>query len=129
MKHLKKINEFFHQDYFSEIVIGSNGFGGINNTTKQIIEKEYLIEYLMKNYPIPKEFENICFYKAQENHHEMGIYIDIVLKYNTYELDEIEIDDEDKYFRFWDFVTEIESVDLESDEMTEAMEKIYKNQK
>jgi hypothetical protein len=110
------------------LYIGSNGFAQVGQPDfymKNKAEMRVLMEYLKTNYPIPEEFSDMCYYKVKWFHHDFGNYSEIVLVYNDRLVEQWEENEQEKYDRFYNWFNEIESVDLESDTLTEEIESCY----
>ena len=115
-------------DTMDYLYIGSNGFAQVGQPDfyqKNKVEMRVLMKYLETNYPIPEEFSDIYQYKVKWFIHDFGSYSEIVLVYNDRLLQQWEDNEQEKYDRFWNWFNEIESVDLESDTLTEEIESCY----
>jgi hypothetical protein len=114
------------------LVIGSNGFGQVGDPEfleKNHFEMRILLQYLKDNYSIPDEFSFMCYYKVKWFNHDFGMYSEIVLIYDDYLLDQWNEDDPERFDRFWDWFNDVESADLESDSLTEAIKSKYREKK
>jgi hypothetical protein len=110
------------------LYIGSNGFAQIGQFDfyqKNKVEMAVLMDYLENNHPIPDEFSMMCRYKVKWFQHDFGDYSEIVLIYNDGLLDRWEENEPDKFNRFWNWFNDIESVNLESEALTEIIESRY----
>ena len=110
------------------LVIGSNGFAQVGTPEylqKNQIEMRVLLEHLINNFPIPDELSNMCFYKVKWFQHDFGSYSEIVLIYNDSILGDWEDEEPEIFDRFWDWFNSVESVDLESDELTQRIKNRY----
>ncbi len=110
------------------LVIGSNGFAQVGNREyliKNQIEMRILLEYLTNNFPIPDELSNMCIYKVKWFQHDFGSYSEIVLVYNDSILEEWEYEKPEIFDRFWDWFNTIESVNLESEQLTQSIKNRY----
>jgi len=119
--HLK----FTAMDY---LTIGSNGFAQVGRPDfleKNQVEMRVLLRYLVEKYPIPDEFAFMCHYKVKWFTHDFGRYSEIVLIYDDYILDQWDQENPDKFNRFWNWFNDIESVDLESDYLTNDIRAMY----
>lgn len=59
------------------LCIGSNGFAQVGKPDfflKNKVEMSVLMDFLNSNYPIPKEFAEMCYYKVKWFQHEFGTY-------------------------------------------------------
>jgi len=110
------------------LTIGSNGYAQVGQPDfyqKNKIEMRVLMEYLENHHTIPEEFSNMCCYKVKWFQHDFGDYSEIVLYYNDRQLEDWEESDPEKSVRFWNWFNDIESVDLESEALTELIESRY----
>ena len=110
------------------LYIGSNGFAQVGQPDfylKNEVEMSVSIHYLENNYPIPDEFSSMCHYKVKWFRHDFGDYTEIVLVYNDRILDWWEENDPDKFDRFWNWFNVVESVNLESETLTEKIKDLY----
>lgn len=110
------------------LCIGSNGFAQVGSPDffeKNEVEMKFLMEYLIGNHPIPEEFTTICWYKEKWFRHDFGDYSEIVLIYNDRILEDWEEYDPDKFNRFWDWFNEVESVNLESEIISQRIKDKY----
>lgn len=110
------------------LVIGSNGFAQVGSPDfleKNEIEMKYLLEFLQTNHSIPEEFTTMCWYKEKWFCHDFGNYSEIVLIYKDRLLEEWERLEPEKFDRFWNWFNDIESVDLESEIITQSIEAKY----
>ena len=110
------------------LVIGSNGFAQVGSPEfmgKNQIEMRVLLEHLINNFPIPDEFSRMCIYKVKWFQHDFGSYSEIVLVYNDSILGDWEDEKPEIFDRFWDWFNTVESVDLESKELTQRIKNRY----
>ncbi len=88
-----------------------------------------LLDYFRHNLPIPRMFKTLAYYSVKTFHHEFGDYQEIVLWYDREYLDsleESEIESDNEFFvLFWRWFRVIESVDLESDQLTNQIKEAY----
>jgi hypothetical protein len=112
------------------LTIGSNGFAQVGRQDfleKNKIEMRVLIQYIAKNYPVPDEFAFMCHYKVKWFTHDFGMYSEIVLIYDDSLLCQWEEKDPEKFDRFWDWFNDVESVNLETDALTEGIKSKYRD--
>ncbi|MDI9564894.1 MAG: hypothetical protein QM301_12055 [Bacteroidota bacterium] len=110
------------------LYVGSNGFAQVGQQDfhiKNRAEMAVLMNYLETYHPIPEEFYGMCCYKVKWFHHDFGDYSEIVLVYNDRLLAEWETSDPEKLNRFWTWYNLVETVDLESDALTDEIESLY----
>ena len=110
------------------LVIGSNGFAQVGTPEyleKNHVEMRALLEHLTNNFPIPDELSNMCFYKVKWFQHDFGSYSEIVLVYNNNVLEDWEDEEPERFDRFWDWFNSVESVNLESEELTQCIKERY----
>ena len=110
------------------LVIGSNGFAQVGSPEyleKNQVEMRVLLEHLTNNFPIPDELSNMCFYKVKWFQHDFGSYSEIVLVYNNSILEDCEDEEPDIFDRFWDWFNTVESVNLESEQLTQCIKDRY----
>jgi len=114
------------------LVVGSNGFAQVGDPdyfTKAKIELRILLEFLQANYPVPDEFALKAYYHIKAFNHDFGVYHEIVVIFDdqylsTLEDSELESDIE-LFEKFWNWFNTVESVDLESEELTGQIEQAY----
>ena len=114
------------------LVIGSNGFAQMGDSAfynKQKIEKRVLMDFFHSNFPIPQKFKTLVNYSAKTFHHDFGDYQEIVLWYQREyfdSLEESEVEtDQEMFDLFWSWFKVIESVDLETEELTDQIKAAY----
>src|SRR5680860_254109 len=110
------------------LCVGSNGFAQVGSPDffeKNEVEMKYLMEFLQVNHIIPEEFSTMCWYKEKWFSHDFGNYSEIVLIYKDRLLEEWEENEPEKFDRFWNWFNDIESVDLESETITQTIEAKY----
>ena len=110
------------------LVIGSNGFAQVGSPEyleKNQVEMRVLLEYLTTNYPILEDFAQMCFYKVKWFQHDFGSYSEIVLIYNNSILGDWEDEQTELFDRFWDWFNTVESVNLESEQLTQCIKDKY----
>jgi hypothetical protein len=87
------------------------------------------MELVEERYPIPKIGDIQMFYRWQSFPHEFGTYHELVLIYDRDELDSLEYSDDTEevelFNLFWNWFNEVESIDLETEEITEEIRKRY----
>jgi len=114
------------------LVVGSNGFAQVGDPdyfTKAKIELWFLLEFLQANYPVPDEFSSKAYYYIKAFNHDFGTYHEVVVIFDdlylsTLEESELESDNE-LFDKFWNWFNSVESVDLESDELTGQIRLFY----
>jgi len=114
------------------LVVGSNGFAQVGDPdyfTKAKIELRILLEFLQANYPVPDEFAPKVFYHIKAFNHDFGTYHEIVVIFDdqylsTLKDSELESDIE-LFEKFWNWFNSVESVDLESENLTEQIRQAY----
>ena len=114
------------------LVIGSNGFAQMGDSAfynKQKIEMRVLLDFFHSNFPIPQKFRTLAYYSAKTFHHDFGDYQEIVLWYNREYIDSLEESedeaDQEMFNLFWSWFNVIESVDLETEELTGQIKAAY----
>jgi hypothetical protein len=114
------------------INIGSNGFAQLGDPLyreKNAVEMKVLMDHLETWRPVPSCFQDMARFKVMGFEHDFGRYHEIVIRYNQRILQDWEdSDDEDKnelHDKFWDWANECEGVDLESEDLTLAIEREY----
>jgi len=114
------------------LVLGSNGFAQMGDSAfykKLKIEMRVLLDYFHSSFPIPQKFKTLAYYSAKTFHHDFGDYQEIVLWYDREYMDtleESEIESDTEVFEvFWSWCRVIESVDLESEELTDQIKGAY----
>jgi len=124
-----KINPQGSGNIFMDYInIGANGFAQVGDDEyyqKNIVEMKILLNYLETKFPVPEKFSSIAFYTQKSFMHDFGSYSEIVLVYNDNVVDALEcsVNEEEMklYDEFWEWVSSVESVDLESDELTQEI--------
>jgi hypothetical protein len=134
--------------------IGANGFaqlGDQNYYEKNKIELSYLIQLIQDKFPIPEELSAHCRFAVKAFHHDFGTYHEIVLHFDDQVIND-DYDEEDNGFPylteeelkncfdnnlpvpqspmslhdiFWDWFHNVETFDMESEEITEAIKAKY----
>ena len=114
------------------LVIGSNGFAQMGDSAffnKQKIEMRVLMDFFHSNFPIPQKFKTWTYYSAKTFHHDFGDYQEIVLWYDREYFDSMEESDDEAdqemFNLFWSWFNVIESVDLETEELTDQIRAAY----
>lgn len=114
------------------LIIGSNGFAQTGDSAfykKLKIEMRVLLNYFHHNFPIPQKFKTIVYYSVKTFHHDFGDYLEVVLWYDRDYIDsleESEIESDNEAFDlFWSWFRVIESLDLESEELTDQIKAQY----
>ena len=107
------------------LVVGSNGFAHVGDPdyfTKAKIELRILLEFLQANYPIPDEFASKAYYYIKAFNHDFGTYHEVVVIFDDQYFSALEDSrlepDTELFGMFWDWFNSVESVDLESEELT-----------
>ena len=118
-----------HMDY---LVIGSNGFAQVGDSdyfTKAKIELRILLEFLQSNYPVPEEFASKAYYYIKAFNHDFGTYHEVVVIFDDLYLStlkDLELESENELFdKFWNWFNSVESVDLESENLTGQIRQAY----
>ena len=116
-------------DYF---VLGSNGFAQMGDSAfykKLKIEMRILLNYFHSSFPIPQKFKTWAYYSVKTFQHDFGDYQEIVLWYDREYVDSLEDSgiesDNEVHDVFWSWFRVIESVDLESEELTAQIKAAY----
>lgn len=107
------------------VCIGANGFAQMGDPLfgdKLNAERGIIMNLLIWGNPIPDEFSNIAMYYWKPFHHEFGTYREAVINFDDKQLSSFP---EDYIERFWEFVNSIESIDLESEAITEKIKTAY----
>jgi len=114
------------------LVVGSNGFAQIGDPdyfTKAKIELRILLEFLQTNYPVPDEFASKANYSIKAFNHDFGTYHEVVVIFDDQylsALEESELESDNELFdKFWNWFNSVESVDLESEELTRQIQLAY----
>jgi hypothetical protein len=132
------------------ICVGSNGFAQLGDPLypeKNAAEMNYLLGLIREKFPIPERLQTLCRYAVKAFSHDFGNYHEIVLHYDDITIEEdpetdplITMSEEQlaEYFDkpipeseqtlsdiFWNWFNEVESFDLESEEITEAIKARY----
>jgi len=114
------------------LIIGSNGFAQIGDSAfyeKLKIEMRVLMDLFHSNFPIPQKFKTWTYYSVKTFHHDFGDYQEIVLWYDREyfdSLEESEVEAEKEMFDlFWSWFNVIESVELETEELTDQIKAAY----
>ena len=114
------------------LVLGSNGFAQIGDSSfyeKLKIEMRVLLNYFHSSFPIPWKFKTLAYYSVKSFHHDFGDYQEIVLWYDREYVDSLEdseIESEMQVYElFWSWFRVIESVDLESEQLTDQIKDAY----
>lgn len=137
-KHIATFESFGRSswDYHN---LGSNGFAQLGEPDydeKIEVELDVLQKHLERTNPVPEELTNIAHYGTKSFEHDFGTYQELVIFYNSDTVSEwedlyMDSDDSegdeygDKFDHFWDWVSQAESVDLESDELRAEIQKEF----
>ena len=115
------------------LVVGSNGFAQVGDPdyfTKAKIELRILLEFLQTNYPVPEEFASKANYAIKAFNHDFGTYHEVVVIFDDQylsTLEDSELESDNKLFdKFWNWFNLVESVDLESEELTTQIRLAYR---
>ena len=114
------------------LVVGSNGFAQVGDPdyfSKAKIELRILLEFLQANYPVPDEFAPKAYYHIKAFNHDFGTYHEIVVIFDdqylsTLEESDLESDNE-LFDKYWNWFNSVESVDLESENLTGQIRQAY----
>ena len=116
------------------LVVGSNGFAQVGDPdyfTKVKIELRILLEFLQTNYPVPDEFTSKANYYIKAFNHDFGTYHEVVVIFDDQYLSilmDSELEPDTALFdKFWNWFNSVESVDLESEELTGQIRHAYLN--
>lgn len=116
------------------LVVGSNGFAQVGDPdyfTKAKIELRILHEFLQANYSVPDEFASKAYYCIKAFNHDFGTYHEAVVIFDDHYLsilEESELESENELFeKFWNWFNLVESVDLESEDLTGQIQQAYQN--
>lgn len=111
------------------LYVGSNGFAQVGDPEyfeKNRIEMRYLLNLIREKFPIPDQLKGLCYFKVKAFEHEFGTYHEIVLMYDYMVIDRDESEEEeDRNTFFWSWFNEVESFNLESEEITETIKSLY----
>ncbi len=114
------------------LVLGSNGFAQMGDPRfyeKLKVEMRVLSDHFHHTFPIPQKFKTLAYYSVKTFHHDFGDYQEIVLWYDRDYIDSLEESedeaDQEKFDLFWNWFRVIESVDLETEELTELIKAAY----
>lgn len=137
-KHIATFESFGRSswDYHN---LGSNGFAQLGDSEyheKVKAELDVLKNHLEQSNPVPEELTNIAHYGTKSFEHDFGWYQELVIFYDADTVSEWEdkymySDDSDgdeygdKFDRFWDWVSQAESVNLETEELTAIIQKEF----
>lgn len=108
--------------------IGSNGFaqfGDVNYRAKAKIEMNVLMNFLYQQHPIPDLFNEFAWYRYKKFPYELDYYYEVVLEFDDHELDERCKAHPELSQLFHDWFSEVECAELESEELTELIERLY----
>ena len=115
------------------LVVGSNGFAQVGDPdyfTKAKIELRILLEFLQTNYPVPEEFASKANYSIKSFNHDFGTYHEVVVIFDDQylsTLEDSELEPDTALFdKFWNWFNSVESVDLESEELTTQIRLAYR---
>jgi len=136
------------------LCVGANGFaqlGSENYFAKNKVEMKYLLELIRDKFPIPEELKLLCRFAVKSFQHDFGTYQEIVVHFDDDaigdgydENGEGSFMTEDEYQAFlatgavlpeskeaplhdlfWKWFNEVEAFDIESEEITQAIEAKY----
>ena len=93
------------------------------------IELRILLEFLQANYPVPDEFAPKAYYYIKAFNHDFGTYHELVVIFDDQylsTLEESELESVNELFdKFWNWFNSVESVDLESENLTGQIRQAY----
>ena len=114
------------------LVVGSNGFAQVGDPyyfLKAKIELRILLEFLQANYPVPDEFAPKAYFQIKAFNHDFGTYHEIVVIFDDQYLSTLKeselVSDNELFNKFWEWFNSVESVDLESEELTGQIQLAY----
>ena len=114
------------------LVVGSNGFAQVGDPdyfAKAKIELRILLDFLQTNYSVPEEFASNTYYYIKAFNHDFGTYHEVVVFFDDQylsALEESELEPKNELFdKFWNWFNSVESVDLESEELTGQIQLAY----
>jgi len=113
--------------------VGSNGFAQVGNEhyyAKSKVEMLYLLELIRDKFPIPEQLQMLCRFAVKSFPHDFGTYHEIVLHFDDIAIGDgyNEEDDEDEcelHDIFWAWFHTVESFNLETEEIAEAITSKY----
>jgi len=135
--------------------VGANGFAQVGSDdyyAKNRFKLSYLLGLIEDKFPIPDKLKYLCHFAKKAFPHDFGTYHEIVLIYDDQAIGEgfNEEDEEDVVFYtqeeilfmkdnaismpeqaptlhdiFWDWFHEVESFDMETEEITQAIKDKY----
>ena len=113
--------------------VGANGFAQVGDPdyySKNKIEMNYLLELVKSKFPVPEELKNLdCYFTVKSFPHDFGTYHEIVLFYDDTLIYEWEFSEDesltDLQDQFWEWFHAVEDFDLESEEITKQIKKLY----
>lgn len=115
------------------LVVGSNGFAQVGDPdyfTKAKIKLRILLEFLQTNYPVPEEFASKAYYYIKAFNHDFGTYNEVVVIFDDHYLSTLENFESESgnelFDKFWNWFHLVESVDLESEELTTQIRLAYR---
>ncbi len=90
----------------------------------------YLLELIKSKFSVQEELKNLeCYFSVKSFQHDFGTYHEIVLYYDDTLIDEWEYSEDetltDLQDQFWEWFHTVEAFDLESEEITEQIKKLY----
>lgn len=90
----------------------------------------YLLELVKSKFPVTEELKSLdCYFAVKSFPHDFGTYHEIVLFYDDTLIDDWEYSEDetstDLRDKFWDWFHTVEFFDLESEEITEHIKKLY----
>ena len=90
----------------------------------------YLLELVKSKFPVPEELKSLdCYFSVKSFLHDFGTYHEIVLFYDDTLIDEWEYSEDealtDLQDKFWGWFHTVEAFDLESEEITAHIKKLY----
>ena len=109
--------------------IGSNGFAQVGQDDyreKAMIELKYLKGIAERDYPIPEQLHGQVEFRIKSFPHDFGRYHELCVVYNDelnitgHEEEQLPLTD-----MFWEWFNEVECMDLESEDFTQAITTLY----
>jgi hypothetical protein len=135
--------------------VGCNGFAQVGDPhyyAKNRVEMSYLLELIVNKFPIPEQLKTLCRFAVKTFPHDFGTYHEIVLHFDDLAIGDGSEEDEEDAFPgispetiqncsdndlpipqspmtlhdiFWDWFREVESFDMETEEITEIIKSKY----
>ena len=122
----------FYFNSWDYMCVGSNGFAQVGSPDylrKSDVEMKFILHYIRTNFPVPLPLQDYAGYRVKSFAHDFGTYHELIVKYNRRKIEEWECSEKEEENAldalFWEWFGQVESIDLETEEITEQIKQLY----